>query len=110
MLQPLDLSCFSPVKSKYREQIAKLASINDAAPVKKHRFIKYYYKAREEGLIARTIKSRWRASGIHPWNQRKGLKSSQIKNKALTEALSLKQAKSDQPNVIATPKKPRDMY
>jgi hypothetical protein len=26
------------------------------------------------------------------------------------EALSLEQAKSDQPNVIATPKKPRDMY
>ena len=92
MLQPLDLSCFSPVKLKYREQIAELASLNDAAPIKKHRFIKYYYRAREEGLTARIIKSRWRASGIYPWNPRKGLKSSQVKNKALA---GLEQAKSD---------------
>ena len=39
------------------------------------------------------IKSRWRASGIYPWNPRKGLKSSQIKKKAVTEALSFKQPK-----------------
>jgi hypothetical protein len=110
VLQPLDLSCFSPVKLKYWEQIAELASLDDAALIKKHRFIKYYYRAREEGLTARIIKSGWRASGIYPWNPRKGLESSQVKNKALTEALSLEQAKSDQLNVIATPKKPCDMY
>ena len=68
----------------------ELASLNNAAPIKKHRFIKYYYKAREEGLTARTIKSGWRASGIYLWNLCKGLGSSQVKNKALTEALSLK--------------------
>ena len=45
MLQPLDLLYFSPIKSKYRKQIANLASLNNAAPIKKHRFIKYYYKA-----------------------------------------------------------------
>ena len=110
VLQPLDLSCFSAVKSKYREQIADLASLNDAAPIKKHRFIKYYHKAREEGLTARTIKSGWRTSGIYPWNPRKGLKSSLVKNKAPIEALSFKQANSDQFDTIATPKKPRDMY
>jgi hypothetical protein len=37
-----------------------------AAPVKKHRFIKYYHLAREEGLTPKTIKSGWRASGIYP--------------------------------------------
>ena len=95
VLQPLDLSCFSPVKSKYWEQIAELASLDNTALIKKHRFIKYYYRAQEEGLTARTIKSGWRASGIYPWNPRKGLQSSQVKNKALTEALSLGQAKSN---------------
>ena len=45
VLQPLDLLCFSPVKLKYWEQIAELASLNDAALIKKHRFIKYYYRA-----------------------------------------------------------------
>ena len=95
MLQPLDLLCFSPVKLKYWEQIAELVSLDDAAPIKKHRFIKYYYRAREEGLIARTIKSGWRASGIYPWNPRKGLKSLLVKKKPLTEALSFKQPKID---------------
>ena len=110
VLQPLDLLCFSAVKLKYREQIIDLASLNNAALIKKHRFIKYYHKAREEGLTVRTIKSGWRTSGIYPWNPRKGLKSSLVKNKALIEALSFKQANSDQFNTIATLKKPRDMY
>src|SRR3954452_5447085 len=44
-----------------------------AAPVKKHRFIKYYHLTREEGLTPKTIKSGWRASGIYPWNPQKGL-------------------------------------
>ena len=57
VLQPLDLLCFCPIKSKYQEQIAKLTYINDAAPIKKHRFIKYYHKAQDEGLTARVIKS-----------------------------------------------------
>ena len=95
VLQPLDLSCFCPIKSKYREQIAELAYIDDAAPIKKHRFIKYYHKAREEGLTARVIKSGWRASSIYPWNPRKGLESSQVKKKAITEALSFKQPNID---------------
>ena len=110
VLQPLDLSCFSAVRLKYRGQIADLASLNDAALIKKYRFIKYYHKAQKEGLIARTIKSRWRTSSIYPQNPRKGFKSSLVKNKALIEALSFKQANSDQFNTIATPKKPRDMY
>jgi len=55
VLQPLDLLCFSPVKLKYWKQIVDLASLDDVAPIKKHRFIKYYYKAREKGLIARRL-------------------------------------------------------
>ncbi|OCK97551.1 uncharacterized protein K441DRAFT_546568, partial [Cenococcum geophilum 1.58] len=51
VLQPFDLLYFCP-------QITKLAYINDIALIKKHRFIKYYYRAREEGLTARVIKSR----------------------------------------------------
>ena len=68
ILQPLGLFCFSLVKSRYRSQIAALASLDDAAPVKKHRFISYYHQAREEGLTPKTVKSGWRASGIYPWN------------------------------------------
>ena len=39
VLQPLDLTCFAPIKSRYRRQIADLASLDDAAPIKKIRFI-----------------------------------------------------------------------
>jgi DDE superfamily endonuclease len=35
VLQPLDLSCFSPTKTRYRSQITELASLDDSAPVKK---------------------------------------------------------------------------
>jgi hypothetical protein len=49
-------------------RIAVLSSLDDAAPVKKHHFIKCYHLAREEGLTPKAIKSGWRTSGIYPWN------------------------------------------
>jgi hypothetical protein len=110
VLQPLDLSCFSPVKSRYRSHIAALASLDDAAPVKKYRFIKYYHLAREEGLTLKTIKSGWRASGIYPWNPQKGLRSSQVKTKAKTNPPSPPSLNYDDIDVLATPKSYRDVY
>ena len=49
-LQLLNLACFSFVKSKYRQAITDLVSINDSAPIKKLRFVQYYQEAREAGL------------------------------------------------------------
>lgn len=66
ILQPLDRSCFSPIKTSYRNQIADLASLENSAPIKKTRFIEYYAKARVEGLTERNIRSGWRAAGISP--------------------------------------------
>jgi hypothetical protein len=39
VLQPFDLGTFSPLKSCYRKEIADLAYLDDAALVKKRRFI-----------------------------------------------------------------------
>ena len=39
VLQPLDLATFSVVKSKYRDQIRALSALDDAAPIKKERFV-----------------------------------------------------------------------
>ncbi|KAI0999312.1 hypothetical protein K3495_g8884 [Podosphaera aphanis] len=50
VLQPLDLAPFSGLKTKYRSEIAALSMLNDAAPIKKERFVVPYNKAREEGL------------------------------------------------------------
>jgi hypothetical protein len=78
VLQPLDLACFSLIKSRYRTQIADLSRFEDSAHVKKIRFIQYYDKARKAGLTLSNIKSGWRAAGIEPWNPTKVITSSQI--------------------------------
>ena len=68
ILQPLDLASFSVVKSRYRDQIRALSSLDDAAPVKKERFISSYHLAREEGLSERVIRAGWKATGLSPYN------------------------------------------
>jgi hypothetical protein len=57
LLQPLDLTPFSILKSRYRNEIRALLALDDAAPVKKERFIVSYNKAREEGLSERIIRA-----------------------------------------------------
>jgi hypothetical protein len=57
LLQPLDLAPFSVVKSRYRTEIRALLALDDAAPVKKERFVTLYNKAREEGLLERVIRA-----------------------------------------------------
>jgi DDE superfamily endonuclease/Tc5 transposase DNA-binding domain/helix-turn-helix, Psq domain len=78
VLQPLDLACFSVVKSRYRAQITDLARYEDSAPIKKIRFIQYYDKARSDGLVAYAIRAGWKAAGIYPWDPRKVIRSSQV--------------------------------
>jgi hypothetical protein len=73
--QPLDLSCFSPIKGRYRKEIQELASLDDSAKVKKERFISAYNKARTESLTSRTIRSGFLASGMVPFNPDKALNS-----------------------------------
>lgn len=78
VLQPLDLGCFSPLKAAYRKGISELASLDDAAPIKKQRFLTTYKAARDQALSSRIIRSGWKATGIYPFNPSKGLESSQI--------------------------------
>ena len=68
ILQLLDLAGFSIVKSKYRRNIAALATLNNAAPVKKARFIEYYNRVREARLSSKIIKARWKATGLSPYS------------------------------------------
>jgi hypothetical protein len=57
VLQPLDLAPFSVLKSKYCDQIRGLSALDDAAPIKKERFVSSYNLAREEGLTERVIRA-----------------------------------------------------
>ncbi|KAI1507209.1 DDE-1 multi-domain protein [Pyrenophora tritici-repentis] len=47
LLQPLDLAPFSVLKSEYRARIGALSARDDAAPIKKERFISSCHQARE---------------------------------------------------------------
>jgi hypothetical protein len=57
LLQPLDLALFSVLKSRYCNEIWELSALDDAAPIKKERFVILYNKAREEGLLERVVRA-----------------------------------------------------
>lgn len=78
VLQLLDLSCFSSLKTWYQQQITVLASLDDATPVKKRFFVKYYNLTCQQDLTEHVIRSGWKAAGLVPWNPNIALDSSQI--------------------------------
>ncbi|KAI1003246.1 hypothetical protein K3495_g4962 [Podosphaera aphanis] len=75
ILQPLDLSCFSPLKARYRQLIESLSTIHDTASLKKQRFTNCYNHARHERLAVSQVKAGWRAAGLFPFNRQKGLRN-----------------------------------
>ncbi|KAI0993922.1 hypothetical protein K3495_g14262 [Podosphaera aphanis] len=75
ILQPLDLTCFSLVKAKYRAKIAEPSRFDDASDIKKQTFIKLYSKASYESLDSACIYNGWMAAGIQPWNSVKAAQS-----------------------------------
>jgi DDE superfamily endonuclease len=79
VLQPLDLSVFSLIKSHNRKEIDRIAMYNDTGPMKKIRFIEFYDKARQFALTVRNIQSGWRGAGLVPFNPTKVLNSRQVK-------------------------------
>ena len=96
VLQPLDLSCFSFIKSEYRKQVAALSQVDDAAPIKKIRFILYYALGRERGLCKDHISAGWRAAGIHPWCPQKVLNNHMVRR-------GVRESKSQAPISEITP-------
>jgi hypothetical protein len=109
ILQPLDLAPFSVIKSRYRDQIRALSALDDAAPIKKERFISSYSKARNEGLTDRVIRAGWRASGLSPYNPDLVLSSSQISERPITPPVA-SQLSHLSDHVLYTPQKPQDLY
>jgi hypothetical protein len=114
VLQPLDLGTFSSVKGKYRRRIAELSYLDDAAPIKKRRFVQCYNQARQESFTPSVLKSGWKAAGLFPWNPSKGINSSQVRiqppaTKSTTPP-SPKQPQFNPETLLSTPKHPQHMY
>lgn len=78
ILQPLDLSIFSPLKTAYRKFVGRIYAATDANPVGKAGFLVCLHKAREEAITTQNIKSGWRAAGLWPLNPRKPLRSDRL--------------------------------
>jgi hypothetical protein len=109
VLQPLDLAPFSVLKSGYRAEIRALSALDDAAPVKKERFISSYYHAREIGLSERVIRAGWRATGICPYNPSVVIHSSQVSARPITPPPPT-QHQSSTDLLFSTPKRAQDVY
>jgi hypothetical protein len=109
LLQPLHLAPFSVVKSKYRHEIQALSLIDDAAPVKKERFISSYHKARIYGLSEQVIRAGSRATGLVPYNPDIVLSSSQISARPITPPLATRPIYISDP-ICHTPQRSQDVY
>ena len=75
VLQPLDLGCFSSLKTAYRRLLGDHSALTDTTKVGKANFLEFYAKAREIGLREENIRSGWKATGLYPKNIAKPLKS-----------------------------------
>ena len=87
VLQPLDLSIFSPIKAAYRRYMGQLVRLTDSSPIGKRGFLICYIRARIEGLTIQNIKSGWRATGLWPISLRKPLLSPLLVDKKKATAL-----------------------
>jgi hypothetical protein len=75
VLQPLDLSCFSSLKTEYQQQVGNYTALTDETRVGKARFLEFYTQARQIGLSKANIQSGWKATGLYPRNIDKPLGS-----------------------------------
>ena len=78
-------------------------------PVKKERFITYYYQAREEGLTPRVIRAGWQVTSFSPFNINQVLSSSQVSQRPTTPTRP-KQLQIPIERFLSTPQGPRDLY
>jgi hypothetical protein len=78
VLQPLDLSIFSPLKTAYRRWIGTLLVQTDTSPIGKQSFLMSYEKARTDAITPSNIKGGWKATGLWPISMRKPLMSRQL--------------------------------
>jgi len=75
VLQPLDLSVFSPLKHAYRQKIGSQALFTCSTVVGKRQFLKGYAYVRTKAFTPYIITLGWRAAGLWPRNIAKPLMS-----------------------------------
>ena len=67
LLQPLDVSCYSPLKRAYGQEIAKLARLH-VYHINKLEFLRIYPRIRPVVFIEQNIKAGFKATGLVPYS------------------------------------------
>jgi hypothetical protein len=80
LLQPLDVSCFSPLKRAYGQGVQELAR-QGVHHIDKLDFLSLYTRARALALTEQTIKSGFQATGLVPTDSQRVLSSLTVINK-----------------------------
>jgi DDE superfamily endonuclease len=75
-LQPCDVGVFGLLKAAYRDEVERLYR-GGANTVGKQHFTSLYSPAREKALTPRNIKAGWSATGLHPFNPDRVLRTIQ---------------------------------
>lgn len=78
VLQPLDMSFFSPLKTAYRQGLQDLVLLRGPVPFNKRDFLKAYNRARRVAGTSRIIRAGWVATGLWPINVEKPLSNSLV--------------------------------
>lgn len=97
ILQPLDLSVFSPLKRSYRYYLNKLTSLSESGIIGKQNFLSCYEKARKDSLTVRNILAGWKASGLWPQNRTKPIMSRLLLENSNKEVLDRNLFSDDDP-------------
>lgn len=108
LLQPLDLSIFSPLKVAYGAEIAKSAVLFDR--VTKHDFLAAYAIARRTSITPRSITAGWEAAGLIPINSERVINKLVITKPAASQQRFTtpdNSSSTDNSSQLATPKNQR---
>jgi hypothetical protein len=104
VLQPLDLSVFSALKTHYRAAVSQLTLLTDSSPIGKQNFLSCYSQARKEALSTKIIKAGWQATGLWPKSTAKPLLSPLLLENSNSKGDSLQAIQSfNRPLVINSP-------
>ena len=75
VLQPLDLSVFSPLKHAYRKHLNNINTWAESTVVGKQIMLDCILRARREAVTAQNARARWKATGLWPVSMAKPLMS-----------------------------------
>ena len=91
LLQPLDVGCFSPLKTSYSKQIENLVRLR-IHHITKLEFLPTFKVAFQSAFIEQNIKSGFQATGLVPYNPQNVLSHLDLKLRTPTPPLPKEQS------------------